>query len=86
LPLQKHRVGKRTDVGLRLLLDPGVSDGGFLIWNAQVLPAIIDWRDPVVQHGLRHPITYARLVRRKAPSPQAQGADHDGNHYVVPLV
>ena len=78
--------GKRNDVGLRFLLDPGVGDGGFLIWNEQVIPAIIDWHDPIVQHGLRHPIKYVRLVRRKASSPQAQGADHDGNHYFVQLV
>jgi hypothetical protein len=47
--------GKRNDVGLRFVLDPNAGDGGFLIWNEQVIPAIIDWRDPVVQHGLRHP-------------------------------
>ncbi len=78
--------GKRNDVGMRFVLDPGVSDGGFLIWNEEVIPAIIDWRDPVVQHGLRHTIKYVRLVRRKASSPQAQGADHDGNRYFVQLV
>ena len=78
--------GKRNDVGMRFVLDPGVGDGGFLIWNEDVIPAIIDWRDPVVQHGMRHPIKYVRLVRRKAPSPQAQGADHDGNRYCVQLV
>ena len=78
--------GKRNDVGLRFILDPGVGDGGFLLWNTEVISAIIDWRDPVVQHGLHHPIKYVRLVRRKACSPRAQGADHDGNRYVVQLV
>ena len=78
--------GKRNDVGLRFVLDPGVGDGGFLIWNEQVIPAIIDWRDPLVQHGLRHTIKYVRLVRRKASSPQAQGADKDGNRYYVQVV
>ena len=34
--------GKRNDVGLRFALDPGVSDGGFLLWNKEVVPAIID--------------------------------------------
>jgi hypothetical protein len=78
--------GKRNDVGLRFVLDPNAGDGGFLIWNQQVIPALIDWRDPVVQHGLRHKIKYARLVRRKASSPQAQGADTDGKRYFVQLV
>jgi hypothetical protein len=78
--------GKRNDVGMRFVLDPNAGDGGFLIWNEQVLPALIDWRDPVVQHGLRHKIKYVRLVRRKTSSPHAQGADHDGNRYVVQLV
>ena len=78
--------GKRNDVGLRFVLDPNAGDGGFLIWNREVIPAIIDWRDPVVQHSLRHPIKYVRLVRRKASSPQAQGADYEGNRYFVQLV
>ena len=78
--------GKRNDVGMRFVLDPNAGDGGFLIWNEQVVPAIINWRDPVVQHGLRHSIKYVRLVRRKASSPQAQGADKDGDRYDVQLV
>jgi hypothetical protein len=78
--------GKRNDVGMRFVLDPNAGDGGFLIWNKEVIPAIIDWRDPVVQHGMRHPIKYVRLVRRKASSPSSQGADHDGNRYFVQLV
>jgi hypothetical protein len=78
--------GKRNDVGLRFLLEPNAGDGGFLLWNEQVIPAIINWRDLVVQHGLRHPIKYVRLIRRKASSPQAQGADGDGNRYYVQLV
>src|SRR6266700_3968712 len=36
--------GKRNDVGLRFVLDPGVGDGGFLLWNQQGIPAIINWR------------------------------------------
>lgn len=55
--------GKRNDVGRRFVLDPNAGDGGFLIWNEQVIPTIIDWLDPVVQHGLRHKIKYVRLVR-----------------------
>ena len=49
--------GKRNDVGLRFVLDPGGGDGGFLLWNKEVIPAIIDWRDPVGHHGLRQQIT-----------------------------
>jgi hypothetical protein len=78
--------GKRNDVGLRFVLDPNAGDGGFLLWNEQVIPALIDWLDPVVQHGLRHKIKYVRLIRRKASSTQAQGADCDGNRYYVQLV
>ena len=40
--------GKRNDVDMRFVLDPGVGDGGFLIWNTDVIPALIDWLDPVV--------------------------------------
>jgi hypothetical protein len=78
--------GKRNDTGMRFVLDPIAGDGGFLIWNEQVIPAIIDWHDPVIQHGMRHKIKYVRLVRRKASSPSAQGADHDGNRYFVQLI
>jgi hypothetical protein len=78
--------GKRNDVGMRFVFDPNAGDGGFLIWNKEVIPAIIDWRDPVVQHGMGHPIKYVRLVRRKASSPQAQGADKDSNRYYMQLV
>ena len=78
--------GKRNDVGMRFVLDPNAGDGGFLIWNKEVIPAIIDWLDPVVQHGMRHKIKYVRWIRRKASSPQAQGADKDGNRYYVQFV
>jgi hypothetical protein len=78
--------GKGNTTGMRFVLDPNAGDGGFLIWNTEVIPAIIDWLDPVVQHGMRHRIKYVRLVRRKASSPQAQGADKDGNRYYVQLV
>jgi hypothetical protein len=78
--------GKRNDVGMRFVLDPNAGDGGFLLWNEEVMPAIIDWCDPVVQHGLCHNIKYVRLVRRKASSAQAKEADHDGNRYSVQLV
>src|SRR5215471_5941782 len=78
--------GKRNDAGMRFVLDPGAGDGGFLLWNEQVIPAIINWLDPVIQHGLRHPIKYVRLIRRKASSPHAQGADGEGNRFYVQLL
>ena len=78
--------GKRNDVGMRFVLDPNAGDGGFLIWNKEVIPAFIDWRDPVVQHGMGHKMKYVRLVRRSVSSPQAQGADHYGHRYYVQLV
>src|SRR5689334_5219525 len=78
--------GTRNDAGMRVVLDPHAGDGGLLIWNQEVMPAIIDWHDPVIQHGMRHQITEVRLVRRKASSPSAQGADHDGTRSVVQLI
>src|SRR5258707_7549597 len=73
--------------GLRFLLQPPEQGNqGWLIWGKDRLPALIDWHDPVVHHGLRHPIKYARLVRRKASSPRAQGADIEGYRYYVQLI
>jgi hypothetical protein len=40
----------------------------------------------VVKHGLDQRIKYARLVQRKASSPQAKGADALGFRYAVQLV
>ena len=73
--------------GLRFVLQrPEEGNQGWLIWGKDHLPAIIDWHDPVVKYGLDHRIKYARLVRRKASSPKAQGADNQGYHYFVQLV
>jgi hypothetical protein len=72
--------------GLRFLLQPPEEGNqGWLLWGKDLLPALIDWHDPVVHHGLRHPIKYARLLRRKASSPNAQGADVQGYRYYVQL-
>jgi len=72
--------------GLRFLLQPPEEGNqGWLVWGKDRLPAIIDWDDPVVKHGLDHRIKYARLVRRKASSPQAKGADCQGYRYSVQL-
>src|SRR5712692_9536009 len=78
---------KRTESGLRFKLQrPEEGNEGYLIWGKDRLRALIDWNDPVVHHGLRHRIKYARLVRRKASSPNAQGADAQGYRYSVQLV
>src|SRR5690242_12340143 len=78
---------KWNRAGMRFLLQPPEKGNqGWLLWRGDLLPALIDWHDPVVHHGLRHPIKYARLVRRKASSPQAQGADSQGYRHYVQLV
>lgn len=72
--------------GLRFVLQrPEEGNQGWLIWKNDRFPAIIDWNDPVVHHGLRHCIKYARLIRRKASSPRARGADCHGYRYYVQL-
>src|SRR5215469_1881446 len=70
---------KRNDTGLRFVLEPPEEGHqGYLLWKDDQLPALINWNDPVVTHGLSHRIKYARLIRRRASSPRAQGADRQG--------
>jgi hypothetical protein len=79
---------KRNDTGMRFVLqtqDKGRGPG-YLLWHDDQLRALIDWDDPVVSHSLSQRIKYARLVRRRASSPRAQGADSEGERYVVQLV
>ncbi|MGZ3646616.1 MAG: AAA family ATPase [Ktedonobacteraceae bacterium] len=77
---------KRNDTGLRFVLQqPEQGHYGWLIWQDDHLPARIDWNDPVVTYGLNHRIKYARLIRRPACSPRAQGADGQGDRYFVQL-
>jgi hypothetical protein len=78
---------KRNDTGLRFVLEPQENGRtlGFLLWHDDRLPTLIDPDDPVVAHGLAHPVKYARLVRRSASSPRAQGADKEGERYFVQL-
>ena len=77
---------KRNDTGLRFVLQsPEEGNQGWLVWGRDRLRALIDWNDPVVRHGLKHPIKYTRLVRRKASSPHARGADEQGDRYYVQL-
>jgi hypothetical protein len=77
---------KRNDTSLRFVLQPPeAGSAGFVLWNGDQLPALIDWKDEVVTHGLRHRIKYARLIQRPASSPKAAGADTQGYRYVVQL-
>ena len=43
-----------------MLQPPDEGNAGYLLWQDDQLPALIDWEDPVVRYGLRHPIKYAR--------------------------
>jgi hypothetical protein len=79
---------KRNDTGMRFVLqtqDQGRPQG-YLLWHDDQLAALIDWDDPVISHGLAHEIKYARLVRRRACSLRARGADREGERYYVQLV
>ncbi|HEY6408659.1 MAG TPA: transposase [Ktedonobacteraceae bacterium] len=77
---------KRNDTGLRFVLhSPQEGHVGYLLWHGDQLVALIDWNDPVVKHGLDQRIKYARLIRRRASSPRAQGADSQGERYCVQL-
>ena len=78
--------GKRNDTGLRFELQPPEEGNqGWLVWGRDRIPALIDRHDPVVKHGLGQRIKYVRLVRRKASSPRARGADTQGYRYSVQL-
>jgi hypothetical protein len=79
---------KRNDTGMRFVLQTQNQGRphGLLLWHNDQLAALINWDDPVVAHGLAHEIKYARLIRRRASSPRAQGADREGERYFVQLV
>jgi hypothetical protein len=78
---------KRNDTGLRFVLQAREQGkAGYLLWHDEQLAALIDGNDPVVSYGLEHPIKYARLIRRRASSPHAEGADCQGDRYFVHLV
>lgn len=77
---------KRNNTGLRFVLQkPEEGKQGFLRWKDDTIEAIIDWDDPVLAYALRHRIKYARIIQRKASSPQAEGADAQGYRYYVHL-
>ena len=68
-----------------VLQSPEEGNVGYLLWQEDQVPALIDWEDPVVTYGLAHRIKYARLIVRQASSAHAQGADQTGQHYFVQL-
>lgn len=79
--------GKSNDSGIRFKLDnPGEGNTGHLIWGKLTIEALIDWQDPLVRHGLSHRIKFVRVIRHKAATSKAKGADHTGHHYFVQLV
>lgn len=78
--------GKTNKQEIRFVLQqPPEGTQGWLVWGQDPLAAVIDWNDPVVHHGLRQRIKYARLLRRKASSPCAKGADRGGYRYYAQL-
>src|ERR1051326_7136503 len=75
---------KRTNTGLRFVLQPPEEgNAGYLLWQDDRIPALIDREDPVVTYGLAHRIKYARLIQRPASSARAGGADRVGKRYFV---
>jgi len=79
--------GKSNKTGIRFVLQaPEAGNASWLMWQRDRLAALIDWNDPVVKYGLDHRIKYVRLIRRKASSPRAQGADCEGYRYFAQLV
>jgi Helix-turn-helix domain len=79
--------GKTNTSGIRFVLQaPEEGNAGWLVWHEDHLTALIDWNDPVVKHGLSQRIKYVRLVRRRASSSRAKGADCESFRYFAQLV
>jgi hypothetical protein len=59
--------GKNNKQGLRFVLQTSEEGNtGWLVWQQDHIPALIDWDDPVIKHGLDQRIKYARLLRAVA--------------------
>jgi transposase len=72
---------------LRFVLQrPEEGNAGVLLFQQDRIQALIDWNDPVIKHGLDHPVKFVRLLRCRASSPQAQGADCESYRYYAQLV
>ena len=79
--------GKTNTSGLRFHLQEGAEGSlGWLSWNDEHFPILIDWQDEVVHHGLQQRVKYVRLLRHRASSHLAQGADSRGFVYSVQLI
>jgi transposase len=79
--------GKTNKQGLRFVLDKSAEGNqGWLVWGQLKVAALMDWQDPAIRHGLACRIKYVRLVRRKASSPRAKGADYTSHRYYAQLV
>jgi hypothetical protein len=77
---------KRTNTGLRFVLQPPEEgNAGYLLWQDDLIAALIEREDPMVTCGLAHRIKYARLIARQARSTHALGADRLGQRYFVQL-
>jgi hypothetical protein len=64
---------KRTNTGLRFVLQPPEQGNvGYLLGEDDWLPALIDWKDPVVTYGLAYKMKYARLIVRQDSYPHAE--------------
>ena len=67
---------KRPNTGLRFVLQPPEEgNAGYLLWQGDRLPALIDWEDPVVTYGLAPPHQICPAGLRQASSARAGGAD-----------
>ncbi len=78
--------GKSNTTGIRFVLqDPTEGNGGWLVWGQERFAAKIEWTDPVVQHGLAQRVKFVRLLRRRASSERAEGADCQGYRYYAQL-
>ena len=63
--------GKTNTSGLRFHLQEGAEGNlGWLSWNGEQIPVLIDWQDEVVHHGLQQRVKYVRLLRHRASSPR----------------
>jgi hypothetical protein len=79
--------GKSNQTGVRFVLArPQEGNEGHLVWGQLKVSAMLNWIDPVVRHGLACRIKYVRLIRRKASSPKAKGADCTGHRYYAQLI
>ena len=78
--------GKSNKQGIRFVLQaPEEGNIGSLVWGKDRLIALIDWNDPVVCYGLKYRIKFVRLIRRRASSTHAKGADTQGYRYYAQL-